>query len=398
MVGEPVRVLFVDHESRLSGGQKDLVDLVSALPSSVQVHVALPESGPLSGALEALGASIHLLPMSAGLRKVSRWELGSDPLKTLRLPVSIWRTSRGLGRLLDEIAPHVVHTNSMKSHLLALAPSRTRDIPLVWHVRDVLNKGWLRRLFAWIGSMGPMRIVCISKCVQDQFFGYPAFERSLVIYNGIDLDGFSQRTGKDWRRRFVPRGGLAVGLMGQIARWKGQDLFIEAAARLAPEQPQAKFFIIGECLFPENEGEYEKALHERVEELALEDRIEFLGWSDEPHDVMKALDVVVHASRLPEPFGRVIVEGMAAGKPVIASDKGAGPEIVRPGEGLLFDPNEPDGLTDALIVLLTDPTLRSQMGIKAASGAWRFGIQRTAEEVMHLYSALGLTHSYGVSR
>ncbi|HVF11796.1 MAG TPA: glycosyltransferase family 4 protein [Actinomycetota bacterium] len=392
MVGEPVRVLFVDHESRLSGGQKDLVDLVGALPPNVEVHAALPEGGPLSDSLAALGASIHLIGMSAGLRKISRWELGSDPLRIFRLPISIWRTSRSLGKLMEEIAPHVVHTNSMKSHVLALAPSRTRDIPLVWHVRDVLNQGWLRRLFAWVGSHGPLRIVCISRCVQEQFIGSPALERSLVIYNGIDLDGFSRRTGKDWRRRFVPRGGLAVGLVGQIARWKGQDLFIEAAASLAQEYPQAKFFIVGECLFPENEGDYEKSLHASVEELGLQDRIEFLGWSDEPYEVMKALDVVVHASRLPEPFGRVIVEGMAAGKPVIASDKGAGPEIVRPGEGLLFDPNEPNALSDALGSLLSGASLRSQMGIKAASGAWRFGIHRTAEEVMQLYSDLGLTH------
>lgn len=397
MVGEPVRVLFVDHESRLSGGQQDLLDLVRALPAHVDVHVALPGGGPLSEALDAEGASIHLIEMAPGLRKISRWELRSSPYRALQLPLSIWKTSRALGRLLDQLAPDVIHTNSMKSHLLALAPGRARGIPIIWHVRDILNKGWLRQLFAWIGSHGPTRIVCISRCVQDQFLGHAAFERSRVIYNGIDLDSFSGPTGKGWRLKMAPRGGLAVGLVGQIARWKGQDAFIEAAGHLADDYPQARFFIVGECLFPENEGAYEQSLHQRVEELALGDRIQFSGWSDNPIEVMKALDVVVHASRLPEPFGRVIVEGMAAGKPVIASSVGAGNEIVRPGEGILVDPDEPNALTDALATLLSDATLRSQMGIKAASGAWRFGIHRTAEEVMNLYLELGLTGTEAVS-
>ena len=385
-------MLFVDHESRLSGGEQDLLDLVAALGHGhprIKIHAALPAEGPLSRALADQGCGVHLVAFGDQMRKTSRWELQRRPhLAILRL-MDAMRTARALGRLMDEIKPRVVHTNSMKSHFLALVPARFRGIPVIWHVRDILGEGWLRRVFRFVGGRGPAHILCISEATRRQFDGSRAHSRSRVVYNGIDLRRFDDVDRAGWRLRLgAPGDEVLVGIVGQISGWKGQDTFIEAAGVVSKQVPEARFVVVGECLFPENEGEYERRIHTRASELGLDPVLVWAGWSDDPQSVMSAIDVVVHASHLPEPFGRVIVEGMAAGRPVIASSEGAGPEIVRDGEGLVIPPGEPGLLVDALLPLVTSGDVRKRMGESARAGARRFDIALTADAVASVYAEL----------
>lgn len=383
----PVRVLFVDHETRLSGGQQDLLDLIRALDHGrVEAHVALPGEGPLEEALRSAGAEVHVVPMDPALRRLSRWDLMRRPHTALRHLGATVTASWRLGRLAQRLRPHVIHTNSMKAHLLMGVPARLLGVPLIWHVRDILAPGWLRGAFAALAWRMPARIVCISHAVRRQFEEVPAEARTRVVYNGIDRSRFEGRDAAAWRERLGASGDQPlVGIVGQIAWWKGQDVFIEAAPRVLEAVPDARFAVVGACLFPENEGAYEEHLHLRVRELGIEDRVVFSGWTDEPEAVMAALDVLVHASRLPEPFGRVIAEGMAAGIPVVASDEGAAPEIVGRTEGRVIPAGDPKRLADALIELLTDDVARARLGRAARSGAERFDISRTAQGVESVY-------------
>ncbi|MCA1839842.1 MAG: glycosyltransferase [Actinobacteria bacterium] len=392
----PLRVLFIDHETRLSGGEQDLLDLVRVLARdrTLEISVALPGDGPLWVALEAAGARVHPFTMDPGLGSTSRWELAARPDKALRRTLSVVQTARSLGRVIDEVGPHIIHTNSMKAHLLAAASARTRGIPLIWHVRDILRPGWLRRTFAFAAWRIPTKIACLSKAVTEQFSGSHALEKCVVVYNGIDL-GRAEVSSEDrqtWRKRLGAPSDqqVLVGIVGQIAAWKGQDTFIEAAAIVA-QDPNIKnidvrFTVVGECLFPENEAAYEGSIHARVTELGLESRWVWAGWSDSPESVMAALDVVVHASKLPEPFGRVIVEGMAAGTSVIASAEGAGPEIVLEGEGSVVVPGDPIVLAAEIAVYVKDPYKRTAVSEAARKGAERFSIEATAQAVLDIYA------------
>jgi glycosyltransferase involved in cell wall biosynthesis len=326
------------------------------------------------------------------LRSTSRWELATRPDIAIGQLWSAARAERSIGKTIALVRPHIVHTNSMKAHLLAAIPARIRGIPLVWHVRDILQPGWLRNAFAFLAWRGPIRIACISEAVKSQFAGSHAEEKAVVIYNGIDLSRFDADLAgrKQWRSKLGAKSESSplAGIVGQLAEWKGQMTFIEAASIVSERLPEARFVIVGECLFPENEAAYEESIHQRATELGLDTKLVWNGWSDYPESVMSALDVLVHASLLPEPFGRVIVEGMASGAAVIASSEGAGPEIIKSDEGTVFQAGDAKALAEAMLGYLRDADRRITVARKAKDGAKRFSIEKTAAAVVALYDEL----------
>lgn len=144
-----------------------------------------------------------------------------------------------------------------------------------------------------------------------------------------------------------------VAIIGQIARWKGQDVFIKAAKLLHLENPNVKFLIIGDVLFDKDaEHNYKKEIVELAREC---DYIKFLGHRDDVAELIKEIDIIVHASIREEPFGRVIIEGMAAKKPVIASAIGGPLEIIENGvSGILYQPGNERELATEIANLLSN--------------------------------------------
>jgi glycosyltransferase involved in cell wall biosynthesis len=387
-VGTAVRVLFVDHETRLSGGERDLVDLVHALGPAVDAHVALPGEGALAEALRSEGATVHVVAMNDALRHVSRWELARRPHMTLRHARAAMDATNALAALARRLRPEIVHSNSMKSHLLSVPAARAADAPLVWHVRDVLEAGWLRRAFNTGAAFGPSRVICISDAVAEPFTGRVS-GKTRRVYNGIRPSYASPADIAAWRRRLgAASGDIVIGMVGQIAHWKGQDLFVEAAAKLGHELPDTRFVVAGECLFPENEAEFEARVHRRAAYACLGHRFVWAGAVDGIEPFMGALDILVHASRLPEPFGRVIVEAMAQGTPVVTTRIGAGPELVPPDAGVVVEPDDVRALVAALQGLVADRSRLARMSDAARAAARRFDIAHTGAGVLDVYREL----------
>lgn len=387
----PVRVLFVDHETRLSGGQRDLVDLVRALdPDRFEVHVALPGPGPLADALTLHLARVHHIEMGAAMRKLSRWDLARNPATALQYAEEAWRSAAGLTALARRVRPDVIHTNSMKAHLLAIPAARRSRVPLVWHIRDIVESGWLARVMVAVASVAATRVVSLSEVAAAPFRVGRLARRVRVVHNGVRPQPMADEAPLRWRADIgAGDDDVVVVLAGQIARWKAQDVFLEAAALVASTREHVRFAVVGECLFPENEGAYERELHRRTAELGLEDRFVFTGQASAIEPVMAGADIVVHASRLPEPFGRVIVEAMAQSRPVITTTIGAGPELVSEGSGLLVPPDDPEALAAALIGLIDDPDARTRMGDTAHASAARFDIAATGEGVAAVWREVG---------
>lgn len=384
------RILFFDHESRLSGGERDLVDLAHALNRGrFELRVALPGPGPLSETFDQLGVPVTFIKMSPRLRRLSRWRLASAPISIFTVAVSLLAVTFRLGILLRRTRPDLVHTNSMKAHLLAVVPCKVLRIPLIWHIRDILEPGWLRSLLLAVARWGPERIICISRATVRAFMDNSrAFEKVMLVYNGIHLRRFDV-VANGWRRRLGAQNGeVVIGLVGQIAWWKGQDVFVEAAGRLTSAHPKVRFAIIGDCLFPENESVFHEGVRKRAAELGLSDRLVWTGWVEPIPKVMAALDVSVHASRLPEPFGRVVVEAMAAGTPVVSTTNGAGPELVPAEAGCLVPPGDPEALASALEALIQDTSRRVGMSSAARRAAGRFDIAETAKGVERVWTGV----------
>lgn len=385
------RILFVDHETELSGGgERDLVDLASGLVAlGVEIHAAVPGEGALAKALRHIGVHVHPVPMNGALLRASRWDLARRPWLAARHLAAAVTAAARLARLARRLGVSVVHSHSMKAHLLAVPAARVARARHVWHVKDILEDGWLGRAFSAVAGVEATRVVCISGAVAHQFEGTRAGRKAEAVYCGLRPEPASASAAASARRQFgAAPGNPLVGLVGHTARWKGHDVFLDAAALLAPRLADVRFAVVAGCTFPENEGGFDAACRGKVEDLGLSDRLTWLDHVDDVAAAMAAFDVCVHASRLPEPFGRVLVEAMAQGTPVVTTNIGGAVEIVPPAAGRLIEPGDPELLADTLAELLADRGKLQAMGEAARAEAARFDIAVAAEAWKAVYDSI----------
>jgi len=295
--------------------------------------------------------------------------------------VFAWR----LVRFIRRIDVDLVHTNSLKSHLLGGLAARLARHPLVWHLRDRIAPDYLPRTAVRMVRMAskvlPQFVIANSQATLDTIARRP--ERNANVDRRIRVihDGCVQpaRLGEQGV------GDASVGMVGRISPWKGQHVFIKAAAIVSREFPETRFQIIGAPLF--SETDYEAELHRLAADLGLGKNLTFTGFVSEVGSAIAKLRIVVHASIIAEPFGQVVIEGMAAGKPVIATRAGGIPEIVTHNEtGLLVPIEDERALAEAMIALLRDPARAKAMGERGRDMVRRFfTIERHARAVEQVY-------------
>ena len=217
----------------------------------------------------------------------------------------------------------------------------------------------------------------------------PNDDNTRVVHNGIDAsrvhvvhDGFVEPD-EAARQRLATE--PLIGLVGRISPWKGQHIFLRAAAQVREQLPQARFQIIGSAMF--GEDEYEREVRALADELELNGNLEWLGFrADVPH-LVSQLDVLTHASTIGEPFGQVVMEGMVAAKPVVATRGGGVVEIVKEDEtGLLVPMGDAGAMAEAILWLLQHPERALEMGRRGQQRVREhFTIEHTAHKVQALY-------------
>jgi glycosyltransferase involved in cell wall biosynthesis len=225
--------------------------------------------------------------------------------------------------------------------------------------------------------------VAISDAVKDSLVGGvgPKADRVVRIYNGVEP--FSGPALPSLRHELgLDPGVVLVGAVGQIARWKGQRVLLDAIERL----PSVHLAIVGEVLFPENEASYSAALDRRIEQAGLAARVHRVGPRSDIPAVMASLDLLAHVPVEPEPFGRVLVEAMLCGVPVVASRIGAIPEVITLECGLLVPPGDPVALAGAIERLVAYPARGREMGKRGRERAMaNFSLDATRRQVETLY-------------
>ncbi len=301
-----------------------------------------------------------------------------------------------VGHLADWLTRHdidLVHTHSYKPNLygrLAGVLCRRPGLRVVAHYHNQYDDKWqadgnllLERRLADCSD----GLVACSRSVADHVaerVGVPR-ERVTVILNGVEAARFAggdRRTGRAMLG--LADGEVAIGLVGRISEQKGQEEFIRAAARVAPHSPQAVFLVIGSADAPEHLA----AARSLAAELALGDRLRFTGHVGDMPAVYAALDVLAAPSRW-EGFGLMLVEAMAAGKPIVATRVGAIPEVCADNEtALLVPPRDPEALAEALLAILRDPERARALGAVGVERAARFSWARSAEGLDALYQDL----------
>lgn len=381
----PIRVVFLDHTARWSGGEISLFDLVTHLDrTQFAPLVVLFEAGALGEKLEAAGVEVVLLPLGESVSEARKDSLGVKSLFRLNALISARRHGRQLRRLLRECDAQIVHCNSLKSDVLGALAVRGVRARLVWHVRDRVADDYLPapvvRIFRRLARRWPARVVAISDAVAQTLPGAPV----RVVHNGISLESFLQRAAKTPFQSESP----VFGMVGRLASWKGQHVFLEAAALVKREVPAARFHVVGSALF--GEEDYERSLHELAARLEVADAVDFRGFQSDVGLAMSEFDALVHASTTGEPFGRVLVEAMALGRPVIATDGGGAPEIVQPEvTGLLVPMNDARALAQAMLRLVQAPEKARAWGEAGRARARdAFSIERTARAVEDVWKEL----------
>jgi glycosyltransferase involved in cell wall biosynthesis len=410
----PHRILFVDHTARMGGGEIALLNLVKHLdPARVKPIVLLFSDGPLAAELKTAGIETHILPLSAEVTETRKDAIGGSSLLKIKTVGLTLRHAWRVARFIRANQIDLVHTNSLKADLIGGIASRAARKPAIWHVRDRIHEEYLPRnvakMFRFLAGVIPTAIITNSQATLDTLEGAssqaggarPGFfsrrVRKTVVHDGTlveelspvaqeipSTDRLASLASPDPQKSTSPK----IGILGRITKWKGQDVFLNAAARIREKYPQARFSIVGAALF--GERDFETHLHELCDSLKLNDVVAFEGFRADVPAVLASWDILVHASTVGEPFGQVIIEAMALAKPVVAANGGGVPEIIRDNiDGLLTAPGDDAALAEAVCKLLADPTLAQTL---ARAGRQRvidqFTIQHVARNVERVYDQM----------
>ena len=402
-----MRIVFLNPGAALGGAETALLDLLAALREARPnwtMNLITSAEGPLVARSAALGVPSTPLTFPKSLASLGEWGTRGSVGGRMRLGAALGRasvpTARYISRLrrhLVELAPDVVHTNGLKMHLLG-ARARPGTARVVWHMHDYPDS---RPLTAKLLSFEASRcsaVIANSESVAKrtrQLLG-PAIPVH-TVHNSVDLDRFrpeGPRADLDALAN-LPRlcpGAIRVGLVGTFAKWKGHDVFLEALAilqRTSRAVSGVRGYIIGGPIYETGGSQFSvRELKEIAASRGLADIVGFTGRIDDVPAAMRALDIAVHVSVEPEPFGLVVAEAMACGRPVVVSRAGGAAEIAEAG-ALFHQPGNAGELAECLSQLIGDPGLRASLGDAGRRAALRlFGRQRLSDALVPIYESM----------
>lgn len=363
------RLLVVNHAVEIGGAERVLLRFLERMDRALfEPALACPHAGPLTEEAEKLGIAVHLGYPSARLLEVKRKSLGASRLSMLAYPYDMAVTVVRLASLVRRNGYDLVLTNSAKADIYGSLAARLAGRPVVWRLHDIVDRAAFSRLnillFRIFASFLASRVLAVSRAVRDALMarGVRA-DKVVAVYNGIDIEGLRGEADRETARA---EWGLAAevplaGMVGRLVDWKGPDRFIAAAALAGSELPQARFMLVGDAIF--GEKDYVQELKAMASRLDLDERMIFTGFREDALEVMAGLDVLVHASLLPDPLPTVLIEAMALGLPVVAADGGGVREIVEDGvTGLVVPPGDVRAMSDAVVKILSDRAGARDMG------------------------------------
>ncbi len=403
-----MRILYLSPSGQLGGAERSLLDLLASIRverPELSLSLVAGEDGPLVFRCVELGVRTEVVPFPAALARLGDAAAGgpagnqrkglnllSDLL--LALPAVIIYL-RKLRRVIREQRPDILHSNGFKMHVLGLWAKPT-GVPIIWHIHDYLSKRpFMARL---LRQFAKSSVLCVtnSRSVAADVEAVCGKQLTVkAIYNGVDLKNFAP-TGPQLDldklshlQSAIPQT-VRVGLLGTFARWKGHEIFLQAMSLIKTDVP-LRGYVVGGPLYQTCGSQYsETELKRLAAQFGVSDSIGFTGFIDQPAAAMRALDIVVHASTEPEPFGLVIVEGMACARAVIASAAGGVSEIITEGvDALGHSPGDARALARCIERLAADSGLRHWLGQAGRSTAeQRFDRVQMATNLIPLYQSV----------
>ena len=383
--------------AELGGAETSLLTLLRALRRKAPrwaISIVAPDEGPLLGCCREAGIEVRVLPYPAGLAALGEPGVRLDSLASLtRAALAIKPYVQQLGTTLNQLGATIVHSNGIKAHATA-AVAAPKGARVIWHVHDYLGNRRATAPLLQLFSSRPAAIVANSDSVRQDVIdtlGRPAVVHR--IYNAVDLSVFCP-TGHTFdlakASGLGPDDGFVrIGLVATFAHWKGHRIFIDALAQVSADLP-VRGYVIGGPIYQtaDSQGTLDE-LQRYAAEKGLGDRVGFTGHLSDVASAMRALDVIVHASTRPEPFGMAIAEGLASGRAVVAVREGGARELFVDGvEALGHNMGDADDLARQLRRVVSDAALRASLGRAARAAAeQRFSPDRMADEFLQIYAA-----------
>ena len=409
-----MRILYINPAGGLGGAERSLLSMLSALAESappatalrapeLDLHLIVTADGPLREYAKQLGVSVKLLPLPTELATIgdSRLSLFGSNLKPIYLLfqsakslLSLWKYTRKLQKAIQIIQPDIIHSNGFKTHLLTTIANA--NVPIIWHIHDFVSS---RRVVSYLLRFCSGKVslaIANSQAVGEDFKQLIPRIPVEVIYNAIDVEYFSPGHIKGQILDDLaglppaPANTIRIGLIATFARWKGQDVFLEAASLVLKRQLNSpiRFYIIGGAIYQTQGSQFSLTeLQNQATSLNIDRQVGFIDFQENIADIYRALDIVVHASTQPEPFGLTIIEAMACGKPTIVSVAGGAAELFTHNHDAIgVAPGKAIALADAIQDLVDNPQLRQHLSENARGTVLkRFSHNRLGEQILTSY-------------
>lgn len=397
-----MRVAYLSQAGAIGGAERVLLDSIASLqelhPEWKPVLIA-PADGPVTAEARALGAGIQVLPFPSALATIGE----SAPVSGLHLWLRLgrWGVSsptvlmyaNGLARTLRRLDPDIVHANGFKMQVLGAHAAPPRSA-VVWHAHDFIARRLVTRRLLQATAKRCNAAIVNSECVANDLRAAIGSALPIrVVYNGVNLVRFAPRgdaldLDAISELAAAPSGTVRVGLVATGAHWKGQTTFLQALALLSRAIP-VRGYVIGGPIYQTRDSQISlDGLRAQAERLGLGNRVGFTDYQRDIAAAMRALDIVVHTSIAPEPFGLVIAEAFACGRAVVTTGWGGAAEIIEAEvNAVTHRPGDAASLAAAIRRLVCDPSLRARLGTAArATAVNRLDRTRLGAEVAAVYN------------
>lgn len=380
-----MRVAFYNHTSAISGAEISLMLTAKHMTKAHPVIFA-PEGELLQ---KARGHGLECVALPSYQARMTK-----NPVLLIVYIMGMLRAGWKLARMMKKSRVDLIHANSIRAGIMAGLFRWYHRLPVVWHVRDMPPQGIIGKMIKRLAGHAAQALIGISESVIEGIKHPSIEERCYLVHNGVEMQSFDRKDKQQIRERIrlelsTPPNAQVLTIIGQIAPWKRQEDAIEALAHLVREQQNIVLWIVGEAKFRKENERYLDSLQEKVLSLGLEDHVVFTGYREDVLEICCAADLLLLCSDQ-EPFGRVIIEAMSQGTPVVGTRGGGVPEIIEDGvSGLMYEIGDAIKLAHCIRQILSDEDVRSSFSRNGEIRARDlFSITKTARKVEEVYQRL----------
>ena len=389
------KILYIFPSERISGAEQIVFYISSTLDKEKCIPIAIcVQPNLVSSELRKKGIKVvysKYVKRFLGIKmsfKLGRFKLYNPLIIGYNLILLISQNlmcGLEISSILRREKINIVYIGFSSTPVTVFIVAKLMKIPMIFHLQDILKPIYFYLRPKWILSL-PDKIITISNAVKDPLLkaGIPS-DKIKTIYNGIELSRFENIDTKGIRRRLgLSNSDQIITLLGRLDLGKGHETLFKAAPDIINDFPRVKFLIVGDVVLEEYK-ERKQELEKIVRDMGIAKHVIFTGHRNDIEELVFVSDIITVPS-WKEPFGLVILEAMAATKPVVASNTGGPKELILDKQtGFLVPPRQPKELAYALKILLKDKELRKQMGEAGRLRVERFfSIKKFIEEIYNV--------------